>query len=85
MSQLTIPDELFERLVRRAAALNVTVDQLIAPALDLAAQSSQESPLAAVPSLFDGWLADVDSRAGRYPTGFVMDDSRESIYQGCGE
>jgi hypothetical protein len=85
MSQLTIPDELFERLARRAAALNVTVEQLIAPALDFAAQSSQESSLAAKPSLLDAWLADVDSRAGRYPPGFVMDDSRESIYQGCGE
>ena len=31
MPFLTIPDEVFEQLSKRAAALNVTVDQLIAP------------------------------------------------------
>ena len=34
---------------------------------------------------FDAWMAAVEARAGRYPRGFVMDDSRESIYDGCGE
>jgi hypothetical protein len=34
---------------------------------------------------FDSWMAEVQARAQRYPSGFVMDDSRESIYEGCGE
>jgi predicted DNA-binding antitoxin AbrB/MazE fold protein len=33
---------------------------------------------------FDAWMADVQARAHRYPPGFVMDDSREKIYEGCG-
>jgi hypothetical protein len=31
------------------------------------------------------WMAQVHQRAGRYPVGFVADDSRESIYRGRGE
>ncbi len=34
---------------------------------------------------FDAWMADVQARANRYPPGFVMDDSRESMYEGCGQ
>jgi hypothetical protein len=34
---------------------------------------------------FDAWMAEVRTRAGRYPAGFVVDDSRESIYEGRGE
>lgn len=94
MPSVTIPEEVFERLSKRAAALNVTVEQLIAPLLDLAAESHGSGHPA--PSLteasfddwkkkFDAWMADVQGRAHRYPPGFVMDDSRESIYQGCGE
>ena len=33
----------------------------------------------------DAWMADVQKRAHRYPPGFVLDDSRESIYEGRGE
>ncbi len=34
---------------------------------------------------FDAWMADVEARTHRYPPGFILDDSRESIYEGCGE
>jgi hypothetical protein len=34
---------------------------------------------------FDAWMAEVEARAHRYPPGFVMNDSRDSIYEGCGE
>lgn len=34
---------------------------------------------------FEAWMTDVQARAGRYPPGFVIDDSRESIYEGRGE
>jgi antitoxin (DNA-binding transcriptional repressor) of toxin-antitoxin stability system len=35
-------------------------------------------------SQFDSWMQEVDSRAARYPNGFNVDDSRESIYNGRG-
>jgi hypothetical protein len=94
MPSVSIPDEVFERLARRAAALNVTVEQLIAPLLSFAAENHGSGKAAASPSdvpfddwkkQFDAWMADVQGRARRYPPGFVMDDSRESIYHGCGE
>jgi len=30
-------------------------------------------------------MQEVATRIGRYPEGFVLDDSRESIYEGRGE
>ena len=33
----------------------------------------------------DAYLREVAERAGRYPEGFVADDSRETIYEGRGE
>ncbi len=89
MPTLTIPDETYQRLTRRAAALQVTVEELI---LKLATESDgNASPAPTLAPLdewrkkFDAWMADVQSRAHRYPPGFVLDDSRESIYEGCGE
>jgi hypothetical protein len=35
--------------------------------------------------LFDAYMREVAARAGRYPKGFVVDDSRETIYEGRGE
>lgn len=35
--------------------------------------------------LFDAYMREVAARAGRYPEGFVVDDSRETIYEGRGE
>jgi hypothetical protein len=29
----------------------------------------------------DAWKRDAESRAGRYPAGFVLDDSRETLYR----
>ncbi len=33
----------------------------------------------------DNWMRDVAARAPAYPEGFVVDDGRESIYEGRGE
>jgi hypothetical protein len=94
MPTLTIPDAVFERLAKRAAQLNVTVAQLIAPLLDMAAESNDPGHPTTAPTAvrfaewknrFDAWMAEVQARVNRYPPGFVMDDSRESIYQDCGE
>jgi hypothetical protein len=94
MPSVNIPDEMFEQLAKRARALNVTVEQLIAPLLDLAAGSySNElgmptlspAPFDDWKKKFDAWMAEVEARAHRYPPGFVLDDSRESMYEGCGQ
>jgi antitoxin (DNA-binding transcriptional repressor) of toxin-antitoxin stability system len=33
---------------------------------------------------FNDWMDGVDARSERYPKGFTVDDSRESIYHGRG-
>jgi hypothetical protein len=95
MPQLTIPAETYEKLTRRAAELNVTVEQLVTPALERVAAAEVENGHRPTPprdlpydqwkARFDELLATVHSRAGRYPSGFQADVSRESIYEGCGE
>ncbi len=91
MPSVTIPSEAFERLTKRAAALNITVEALI---LKLATETDRNwypTPAPPLPSFgdwkknFDAWMNQIQARADRYPPGFVMDDSRESIYEGCGE
>lgn len=95
MPQLTIPGDTYERLARRAATPNMTVEQFITPALEHLAEeeTANGQPLTASDDLppdrwrlcFDEVLAIVQSRASRYPSGFQADVSRESIYEGCGE
>jgi hypothetical protein len=94
MPSLTISDEMFKRLAKQATALNLTIEQLIAPLLDLAAGKDgnalpMPAPTEARPNdwkkNFEAWMANVQARAHRYPSGFAMDDSRHSIYKGCGE
>jgi hypothetical protein len=91
MPQLTIPANTYEKLVRRAAALNVTVEQLVTPALERVAAGEVEngsppiSPGDQWQARFDELLTTIHSRAGRYPPRFQADVSRESIYEGCGE
>jgi hypothetical protein len=95
MPQLTIPDDTYERLASLAAALNVTVEQLVTPALERVAEAEAASgraptqpgdlPCDLWKARFDEFLATVQSRAGRYPPGFEANVSRESIYEGCGE
>jgi hypothetical protein len=87
MPHLNIPEDTLQRLATKAAALNITVDDLVRPARDQIAEtdgSARESPL---PLTGDAWLAELAawkrdgaSRVGRYPREFVLDDSRETIY-----
>jgi hypothetical protein len=55
----------------------------------LRSQAAASPPSGATPDewaqLFDAWMREVAARAGMYPPGFVVDDSRESIYEGRGE
>jgi hypothetical protein len=86
MPTVTIPEPTFQRLTERAAALNMTVDELVAPILnDLAAAGTSSTASGDWQRNFDAWMKEVAGRAGRYPPGFELDDSRESIYEGRGE
>ena len=89
MPQVTVPEETFRRLSERAAALNVSVDSFILPALERlihepeASRSDTQLPLTgdAWQKEFEAWRRDAENRAGRYPPGFVLDDSRETMYR----
>ena len=45
----------------------------------------EDLPYAGWKQVFDALLARAQSRADRYPPGFRLDDSREAMYEGCGE
>jgi hypothetical protein len=88
MPHVTVPEDTFRRLSARAAALNISVDDLVKPALDRLAETgtaAPESPLpltgAAWRAELEAWKRNAESRAARYPPGFVLDDSRETIYR----
>ena len=85
---VTVPEETFQRLAAKAAALNISVDDLVKPALDQLAETDASAPEPTLPLTGDAWHAELDawkrdaeSRASRYPRGFVLDDSRETIYR----
>jgi hypothetical protein len=88
MPVLVIPEDTFRRLSERAAALNISVDDLVRPALDRLAQGGSLTPEPPQPLTGDAWWAELDAwkqdalgRAGRYPPGFILDDSRDAIYR----
>ncbi len=88
MPHLTVPEDTFRPLAARAAALNITVDALVQPALDRLAETGTSPAEPSLPLNGDAWHAelnawkrDAESRAVRYPPGFVLDDSRETIYR----
>jgi len=88
MPQVTVQEDTFRRLSERAAALNVSVDDFVKPALDRLAETGAPLVEPPLPLTGDAWRAeleawkrDAESRAGRYPQGFVLDDSRETIYR----
>ena len=89
MPQVTVPDDTFRRLSKRSAALNVSVDHLVGPVLDRLADETGASSTAPILPLtgdawqaeLDAWKRDAESRAGRYHSGFVLDESRETIYR----
>jgi hypothetical protein len=74
MPHVTVADDTYRRLSKLAAALNMSVDELVKPALDRLAEAG---PLLAEPPLpltgdawraeLEAWKRDAESRAGRYP------------------
>ncbi len=88
MPHVTVPEDTFRSLAARAAALNISVADLVKPVLDRLAETSDCISDLPLPLTGDAWQAeliawkrDAESRAGRYPPGFVLDDSRETIYR----
>ena len=89
MATINVSEETYQRLSKRAAEQNVTVDDLVEPVLGrfVDADHTQNRFLPAperMKALYE-WMEIVRQRASRYPAGFVVDDSRESIYAGRGE
>jgi hypothetical protein len=83
MATVHVSDDTFRRLAERARALNITVEDLVGPALDQLTQNGAEIlPLTgeAWQREFDAWTREIESRAGRYPPDFRVQDDRESIY-----
>jgi hypothetical protein len=89
MTMLNIKPETYERLALKAQAQHTTVEALVEPVLDQLAKS-ESSPdecelIEQRRKAFDEWMRHIKQRTVRYPEGFVLDDSRESIYEGRGE
>jgi hypothetical protein len=91
MATIHVKDETYERLAREAADQMTTVDDLVEPVLDKLAASvsvrdgSRQGSAEKRQKAFGEWMAAVEARAGKYPPGFIADDSREGIYAGRGE
>ncbi len=85
MPELSVSEDTFRRLAAKAAALHISIADLVQPALDRLAENapSISEPLAGDDwkAEFDEWKRDAERRAGRYPIGFALDDSREAIYR----
>jgi len=87
MPTITVPEETYQKLTRRAEAMQTIVDELLAqlavePQLgEPPEEFSREEKLQALKRIAQRAAA----RADRYPPGHVTDSSRESIYEGCGE
>ena len=78
MPSVIIPEDTFRRLSERAAALNMSVDDLVQPALARLAEGEALPPESSAPLAGDAWRAeleawkrDAECRADRYPAGFV--------------
>ena len=91
MATLNIDDDTYQRLARQAAAQHTSVEEFVGPALEKLAQTAPGQAEAPEPApakrekALNALLARAQERADRYPPGFIVDDSRESIYEGRGE
>lgn len=80
MASLNIRPDLYNRLQQKAEAQRTSVEALVEPVLDQLAKPENTADEGR--KAFDEWMALIQKRANRYPPGFVVDDSRESIYEG---
>ena len=92
MATIHVKDDTYQRLSQQAAARNTTIEDFVEPVLDQLARAelARSRPTDAPAHLarseaFEEWMSAVQSRANRYPAGFVADDERDKIYDGRGE
>ena len=71
----------------QAALRNITVEQFLSDQLQFFSRTPAVPAEPTLPLTGEAWQAawdamrrDAEKRAGRYPPGFVLDDSREAIY-----
>ena len=85
MPTITIPDDTYELLTRKAAAAGVSPGEFIA--LTFSADAHSPAPPTQVlqgeawRKAFDEWMREVAARAPMYPPGFELDVSREAMYE----
>ena len=83
MPLLNIPDETYAELCAQAAVCHLSVEEYVLPLL---AQAKLKAQLPLAGAAWDAAMAELErearSRSDRYPPGFVVDDSRETIYFG---
>lgn len=84
---IPFPPDIEAKLRETAAAAGKDVNTFVREAIE--EKLGLGSPLRKSPEKwaaeFGEWMRDVAARASVYAEGFVVDDSRESIYQGRGE
>lgn len=81
MPTITIPDDTYQRLQLKAARLHISVEHVIAPALQQVADDELGAPLSgdAWRAELEAWRQEATSRDSRYPTDHVLDVSREAM------
>jgi hypothetical protein len=91
MATLNIQDSVYHRLAQRAAARHTSVEEYLKQLLEKLAEmppaqeDAPEHTASERGKAFQELLSMVRENAQRFPPGFIVDDSRESIYRGRGE
>jgi hypothetical protein len=90
MPNVAVSDDTYRELCELAAARNVSVEEFIGTALGWVANSRIAIFPKPIPppltgeaqrAVLDAMRRDAEARAGQYPPGFVLDDSRETMYR----
>jgi hypothetical protein len=89
---IILPPEVEAKLRERVAAAGTDVATFVRQAVEEKLAVPTPVPEVAASAGTEGWdakfhdwMQDVASRAKTYPAGFVVDDSRETLYEGTGE
>ena len=91
MPTITVPDATYQRLATVARRSNRSIEELLDPALDEIISAGAEPGVERMLnhdewlSRLEEWQVLVRNRAATGPTILRVDDSREAIYEGCGE
>lgn len=83
---LQIPDAIYTRLREQAQREQTTVEAVVLPALErMVTELPHTQAVNAWVDSFDRLVETIHADPPDYPEGHFVDDSRESIYEGCGE